>query len=269
MRCGLLVTGPREDTARFDPESHWPTTNYVHARCPGKHVSWSDTASECVLPKSFKTRSTKATNPKLTVNAKNPKLTGETKRLEERFDPGPDVKRLWKQVKRCSLSLVFPFIPCTQFSDRTQLDEEVRIMTQKSFEVPVDEREARLEGKGPAPSALKRKRDGGIHEKLLPLGQRMIDLGPSFKKRHGTNWSRPRERVQWEDREARDDRSMDALHHAVVFVRRRLRHRTLRRIPALVRRRRRRVVDWDGVLLDAIGVGWKAPNALWMDVRGP
>ena len=43
---------------------------------------------------------------------------------------------------------------------------------------------------------------------------------------------------------------------------------TLRRIPALLRRRRR-VVGWAGVLLDAIGVGWKAPNALWMDVRGP
>ena len=58
------------------------------------------------------------------------------------------------------------------------------------------------------------------------------------------------------------------LRSGVVFVRRRLRHRALRRIPALLRRRRR-VVGWTGVLLDAIGVGWKAPNALWMDVRGP
>ena len=52
------------------------------------------------------------------------------------------------------------------------------------------------------------------------------------------------------------------LRSGVVFARRRLRHRTLRRIPALLRRRRR-VVGWEDVLLDAIGVGWKAPNALW------
>ena len=52
------------------------------------------------------------------------------------------------------------------------------------------------------------------------------------------------------------------LRSGVVFVCRRLRHRTLRRIPALLRRRRR-AVGWADVLLDAIGVGWKAPNALW------
>ena len=45
------------------------------------------------------------------------------------------------------------------------------------------------------------------------------------------------------------------LRSGVVFVRRRLRHRTLRRIPALLRRRRR-AVGWSDVLLDAIGVGW-------------
>ena len=52
------------------------------------------------------------------------------------------------------------------------------------------------------------------------------------------------------------------LRSGVVFVLRRLRRRTLRRIPALLRRRRR-AVGWADVLLDAIGVGWKAPSALW------
>jgi len=51
-------------------------------------------------------------------------------------------------------------------------------------------------------------------------------------------------------------------NHYTVFVRRQLRHRTLCRILALLRRRRR-TVGWADVLLDAIGVGWKAPSALW------
>jgi len=48
----------------------------------------------------------------------------------------------------------------------------------------------------------------------------------------------------------------------VVFVCRRLRHHTLRRIPSLLCRQRRGV-GWVDVLLDALGVGWKAPSALW------
>ena len=52
------------------------------------------------------------------------------------------------------------------------------------------------------------------------------------------------------------------MNRSVVALAFRWRHRTLRRIPALLRRRRR-AVGWSDVLLDAIGVGWKAPNALW------
>ena len=55
------------------------------------------------------------------------------------------------------------------------------------------------------------------------------------------------------------------LRSGVVFVRRRLRHRTLRRIPALLRRRRR-VVGWEDVLLgrDRCGVEGTQRAVGWM-----